>query len=251
MRKKNHYFLYLLSLLFLAACSNEDLDSGKPDSLHTERDGSIEFIYMGKLYSSTYSLTPDSLIVLNDNIANEVYRDLGLRPNLAVVVNENGILTYYDSYNEIPFSNSIDSTSTHSSLRSSDGLPRPTSFSVDMFEDSSYNGKKISFTIDENKAIIYIPSLGAHGMNDKISSLKYRVTKINSTLSPDRYPWALIPSFTLFEHNDYQGRSITFTSTKMLANNTVSLEDAVRRLKEVPMGGDNWNDKASSAIIGK
>ncbi|MBF0577524.1 hypothetical protein [Dysgonomonas sp. GY617] len=191
------------------------------------------------------------MIVLNDNIANEVYRDLGLRPNLAVVVNENGILTYYDSYNEIPFSNSIDSTSTHSSLRSSDGLPRPTSFSVDMFEDSSYNGKKISFTIDENKAIIYIPSLGAHGMNDKISSLKYRVTKINSTLSPDRYPWALIPSFTLFEHNDYQGRSITFTSTKMLANNTVSLEDAVRRLKEVPMGGDNWNDKASSAIIGK
>lgn len=240
MRKKNHYLLYLLSLLFLAACSNEDLDSGKPNSLDTERDRSIEFIYMGKLYSSTYSLTPDSLIVLNDNIANEVYRDLGLKPNLAVVVNENGILTYYDSYDKIP---STDYPPTQSSLRSSGSFPIATSLTVDMFEDSSYNGKRISFTINKNEKIIYIPSLGAHGMNDKISSLKYRITRASYDGGVTA---SIIPNVTLFEHNDYQGRSVTFTSTFSL-----SLEDAVRRLKEVPMGGDNWNDKASSAIIGK
>lgn len=141
MKKKKLLFFYVLSLLFTVSCSNEDLDLGKNESKDIDKNGSIEFIYKGKLYSSTYFSTQDSLIILNDKIANEVYRNLGLNPALAVVINEDGVLTYYDSYDEIP-----SYTSTQTNLRST---YVPTSFTVDLFEDSSYNGKRISFTIDK------------------------------------------------------------------------------------------------------
>lgn len=243
--KKNYYLLYVLSLLFLASCSNEDLDLGTRDSPDTEKSGSIEFIYKGELYSSTYFTPQDSLIILNDNIANEVYRNLGLNPNLAVVVNDDGVLTYYDSYDEISLLSAIgDNTSTQLSLRSTGNE----TFTVDMFEDSSYNGKRISFTITKKNPKIYIPSLGAHGMNDKISSLKYRLVRDSDT-SPWGFPFVF--SFTLFQHDNYQGQSITFTSTFMFPSDA-GRENTVRRLKEVSMGsGRNWNDVASSAIIGQ
>lgn len=242
MKKKKLLFFYVLSLLFAFSCSNEDLDLGKNESKDIEKNGSIEFIYKGKLYSSTYFSTQDSLIILNDKIANEVYRNLGLNPALAVVINEDGVLTYYDSYDEIP-----SYTSTQTNLRST---YVPTSFTVDLFEDSSYNGKRISFTIDKNNTKVYIPSLRAYGMNDKISSLKYRLARTYST-EPPRYPFPFNIQFTLFEHDNYEGKSITFASTKLYTSDT-DREDTVRRLKEVSFGsGKNWNDVASSVIIGQ
>lgn len=248
MKKKLLLPFYVLSLLFLVSCSNEDLDLGKNESQNSEKNGSIEFIYEGKLYSSTYFSTQDSLIILDDKIANEVYRNLGLNPTLAVVINEDGVLTYYDSYDKIPLlSSERNNISTRSSLENS--MYDWISFTVDMFEDSSYNGKRISFMIDKSKTKIYIPSLRAYGMNDKISSLKYRFKRI---YSPSRYPAPFATQFTLFQDDNYQGKSITFFTVGIFNAHDTEGEMAIRRLKEVPMGrGKNWNDRASSVIIGQ
>lgn len=246
MKKRIYYVFYVFSLLFLASCSNDDLNLEKNERVETEQNESIEFMYKGKLYSSTYFSTQDSLIILNDKIANEVYQNLGLNPTLAVVINENGVLTYYDNYDEFLSLSAL----TQPTLKVNLLEYAPTSFTVDMFEDSSYNGKKISFTIDKNNTKIYIPSLRTYNMNDKISSLKYRITREYNT-NPPHIPFPFKIQFTLFQDDNYEGRSIIFGSTKLLQGGP-DLEDRVRRLKEVSMGGGkNWNDRASSAIIGQ
>lgn len=247
MKKRIYYIFYAFSLLFLASCSNDDLNLEKNQRVKTEQNGSIEFIYKGKLYSSTYFSTQDSLIILNDKIANEVYQNLGLNPTLAAVLREDNILTYYDSHDEIPAAYSYKNDIT---TRSSQEIYDYISFTVDMFEDSSYNGKKITFTINKQKTKIHIPSLREYNMNDKISSLKFRFERV---YAPNRYPSSFDTKFTLFQDDNYQGKSITFFINDANFNILdTEGEMTIRRLKEVSMGGGkNWNDRASSAIIGQ
>ncbi|MDU1904445.1 MAG: hypothetical protein E6772_06630 [Dysgonomonas sp.] len=248
--KKITSAIFFLCVLFIYSCSNEDsiMPLEEIEMKKEITDNTINFMYKEKLYSSTYHFTPDSLIILHDLESNRVYQQLGSNPDLSVVVKENGLLEYYDSYQD--YQNSL---SLELNLRTLYPIPQ-VYFTVDLYEDSSWNGKKISFTIDnKNNTKISIPSLRAYGMNDKISSLKYRCS-----WSASSQAFVYTESFTLFLHDNYQGYSLTFPFTKVLGPNAANSpqEDAVRRLKDVPLipgtsTKNNWNDIASSVIIGK
>ncbi|SNR55847.1 hypothetical protein [Flavobacterium sp. ov086] len=221
--------LCVLVVTSLLSCSSDQESSiSNVNGIEKKTDVTknvMNFSYKSKSYSSSYEVKNDSTIVLNESVANDVYQKIQELQELAVYVNADKSLLFFDNYKDLQKALNLDNK--NSSKKSITGKTAAVQTgSITFYEHNISNpGQFLTFPVYDNG--VEIPDVGIpYGFSDKASSFYIKVDVLN------KY------TVTLFRDQNYGGRSISFL---------VPLELYDGNLGGHRMGpGTNWNDQMTS-----
>ncbi|GEM_PF-2056219 len=227
------FLTLILSTFILGSCSNDIIENYSPND-QTEKHN-IEFLYKGVKYSSTYSYTPDSLIVYDNKEVESILNKIANLPESSTLINEDGTIELYDDGSELPtlIENEESITDSLSSLR-----VLPPSYmsyrSVTFFKDRNAKGSSHMHFLSYGLDINHIVAQGSfdNSFNNEISSIK----TIGSNSPAENNEYRLV----IYQYGNYTGRSLT-----MIINPG---QTRIFNLGDYRYGSifNTWNDKASS-----
>lgn len=226
----------ILSFLFVSCSQNEI------EEFTNESEECLEFRYLGKKYCSKITLDNNS-VICEDKETQVIYHKLANNPNLAVFVDENGDIEYFDSYEQVL--NHIRQTN---SLKTNDNIVTRAKYAakatVSFHADANYKGENRSF-------ILYTPSfqksaafadLNSIRLLNKISSVKFNVDFYTS-IGTDK------PCVTLFDGKNFTGYSITWR-IDYNSKNPNNIPDLSKIHRGPMVVTTTWDNAAQSAKIG-
>lgn len=132
MRKTKIVFSFLI-LMFFTSCSNNEIDDFREQS-NKQQSRMFSFDYKGGHYFSSYNLTEDSIMVLNDPDVNSLYQRLLELPELVTYVKGIDKVEFFDNSDQI--TDTV--TNNKPSLRSTISY---TSFILKLYEGEGFKGK--------------------------------------------------------------------------------------------------------------
>jgi hypothetical protein len=208
--------------------------------------GNVEFVYKNTTYSLSYTINSDSTIVWSDETAGKLYETLQDLPTLATLVNENGQIELFDSYSDLPI------VKDENPLRQ---------LGTNVYE-YGYAPKRLYLYADNDKGGTVKIWNASRRDNKETIELGSLMPLLNGVQVPDRFD-NVLSSFelvdtrvlgyysfliTLFENENFGGKSITFK-----AENVRSNRFCINRLSSYTMkngflgiGKKSWNDQVSS-----
>lgn len=246
---KKHLLLsfFLLSSLFVSfsSCEQNCIDENINKNLET-----TSFIYHGVSYSynsqninrNTYCSKPQS---------NRLHLTILSNPNLATLINENGNIEYFDSYEELIAQIKNRGQSAQNTPQNSIYQTRTPTYAikitVNLYINVNYKGggKILTHYPGDLVAPYVINDLSTVGLLNKISSLK-----INSETSGQ---FDLAPAYiTLWDQKNFNGRSVTWKTRSNWVEAEPDVIVKVPNLYNVKRGldGQHWNDAAQSIKFG-
>lgn len=216
--KTEKTFLVVLVLLFLTSCQKENYET---QELFHPNNETIEFSYKGDLYSSQCYFTDDSVFILSNFEANEVYQKIINLSNLATFINSDGKIFYFDSYEEQM--EYLDRTFRGKSDNSLQSRATAQKCQLTLYKDEYYGSTRKDF---ETTSSISVINLGDYEFNDEMTSFRMAAT----------VPYMV----TFYRDKDFTGATITFHTLP-----------TTNQREEANMGNYNcsshrtWNDQAT------
>lgn len=241
--KKSNLLIGALSLLFFTAC-NSNLESINGDefankvstkTISMESDittGTLEFLYKGVYYTSSYLSINDSIIEILDSDTKEVMDYLATQPNATTYVH-NDTIEFLDNQNKF----NIDNQKKRQIVpRIPNWIAQFTIFDDVDYQDRSFDSPHLSvdpgyvfhFQIPNLKHYKSLVSGNEINFNDKISSMKLRGAGTR---------------YLFWEDDTYSGRVLIVDMNEP--------EKRFPNLKKIQVAGSSksWNDRISSMEI--
>jgi len=216
--KKNLLCLFVLGSLLSCSADQEVLSSemnrtNKSNNLNTI----MKFTYNGKSYSSSYEVKNDSITVLSDNVANNIYQKIQELPELATYINADKSLQFFNNYKDLQ--KALNLSSENVSVKSKTGKLASgiQTGEITFYENKLKGGAAVKFPVFDDG--ISVESLDTYNFNDKASSLYIVVNEYNTY------------TLTLFRDHAYGGRSVSFLVPLMI---------------DMPGFDKTWNDELTS-----
>ena len=246
--------IYFCGILFALLISCNYVEILEEPVLKTKAGGveSLNFRYDGTEYYSEYYFLEDSTVVYMDENVERLLFKLKNNQQLAMYVYPDNTIKYFDSYEIMSAHLDKMAQSPLSRVISAIGYKMMTSASLTIYHKDNGGGDQASFTLNSTKTSVERSTFigkDEKGIywNDRMSSLSMacEYTLIDM---PD-YPVHVsgnIATYTLFEHTEYGGRSISFSISPTIPPFFANLKN----YKMPPIVGstnDNWNDKGSSS----
>ncbi|MDR2954127.1 MAG: hypothetical protein LBV43_03500 [Prevotella sp.] len=97
---KSKCFISILFFISLFSCNQEE-DYNESSPILVVEKNVKEFTYKGVKYSSEWTYSKDSTIIFDDNEVNNIYQQIQDMPNLAVLYDNEGAISYFDDDSEI------------------------------------------------------------------------------------------------------------------------------------------------------
>lgn len=240
-----HFKLFLFTIttfLVLNSCQ-KDFENATSENINQGKSELVSFSYKGKVYSSTYKLSSDSIPIWDDSEVGKLYDELNELPELATLINKDGSIALFDNSNElneylanIPRLKILDLSVVDATLWVYDDknkLGAGLKFNLVKGSDCIYDPQWNNYSY-YSYAYIKIPKLSAYNFEDRISSFWMTCTPADFDI-------------TLYEHADYQGRSITFSRSfnELYIQN---LDDYIMQKPSFSKHTIKWNNQVSSII---
>ncbi|MDR1707408.1 MAG: hypothetical protein LBR46_05330 [Prevotella sp.] len=235
-------FIFLISGLLIVSCNESD--SNEID-LKSKESKEMVFIYNDIVYKSLYILSPDSLMVFQDKSVGDMFFYLQEKPELAMVVEENGEIVYYDNCDIV---NSIYNLKEYKIEEGKNLKVSFPSITFTVYEHDNYGGKNITHQSSNNFInFTYPPGTGGKNLNDQITSFK--------TSASGRFTGPGLITVILWEDDNFNGKSITFVqnlnASPQYPNaagqlNVTNLDNYIRTSGGLLHKKRTWNDCVSS-----
>ncbi|RGX78182.1 hypothetical protein DXA68_12345 [Bacteroides stercorirosoris] len=204
----------IISIILFNSCEQEVNDSLK------DEQGTTMFKYKGVLYSGEI------------NVA--IKEKLATLPELAMYVDENGGIEYFDNYEDLLKNICGDDLSLTDDVSTKASRTVTTSY-ITLYKDLNYKGGSKTYDISSSGTrYVHISDLSSIGFSNNISSVKI---EIRNPGNPDKQSM-----LTLWDDVNYKGPTVVFRVPAR--DNTWFMPD----LRTMPRGvsGGNWNDAARS-----
>lgn len=229
---KRIVFLSVVLMAIVSACDtqnevliNEDsqnnykLVSGSvttrlSDNENEHMRDTIIFKYKGVTYISECQYG-DSLLIYDEAIDN-AFRNLNEKPNVAIAVNPDGSVEFYDTYAELEMELQLKKYTVNT--RAVD-LRYIKDFDIRLWEDAkgrTKGGRYIGYVSNgtqgnKSPETLYVPEhvLIAHGFNNQISS--FQMWGVVETAVGSQLPGQYKNTSATFYDGNFTGRSLTFT----------------------------------------
>ncbi|WP_455510924.1 hypothetical protein [Butyricimonas paravirosa] len=172
MRKITILIALFISTLF--GCQNSDLELAPTEKLQSNEQLSLfretfDFTYKGQTYSSLFHMENDTLMILEDENVAAIYEKIQELPELAIHVTQEGVISYYDNYDELQQNNPV------KNIEDNGIMPFDYADAADLvvYKDFNYNNRT-----DGNRHAFFlrnplsVPDLNPYGMDDMISSFE-------------------------------------------------------------------------------
>lgn len=185
-------FLFCVAVLgSMLSCSTDNENSATESGIKTGHDV-FTFSYKGKSYSSSYDSSKKILNLDNADV-NKLYARLQELPELATLENQDGTVTYYDTYADLSEALNL---KTASSSKSISGKTAESAGQIFLYENIDRGGRSIPFDVDAFG--LNVPDMGAYSFNDRLTSFEMVLNLPNTYI------------VTIFRDGNYQGRSHSF-----------------------------------------
>lgn len=237
MKKITILFALFIGIMF--GCQNSDLEIAPAENLTGNEQflplrETLDFIYKGVTYSSSYHMENDTLMIIEDEKVAAFYDQLQELPELATYIASNGSVEYFDTYNDLLEEHPTKPTGI---------VPFDLSYvTLTLYEHSHYNldraGRSVNFNIAPNANY---PDLDVYGINEMVSSARAYSS------------FAIAAGFqhiTFFRNKNFEAQSITF-----IFNPGVYNMDFPNQYDHIKVDNFhnykvkkkiNWNDRISS-----
>ncbi|MBD8347002.1 hypothetical protein [Dysgonomonas sp. HGC4] len=222
MKKLTLLFSLIGLCLFFVACEKEGVDDLKAhDATENLNLPLLNFTYKGIPYSSVYTISSDSSIILKDEIVNNLYQSLQSIPTLATYIHQNDHIEYFDNFTDLqahfkPIENP-------NSLRAGD-----TSSYLTLYADKDFRGNTYSVT-----GSVKVDWVGKD-FNDKATTFKMGTS---SSFGYSTY------HVTFFKDAGFRSSSLSFWVQKGGYARAESFSNYHTGI--LGLGG-SWNDEISS-----
>lgn len=234
MRKMLFLLWGVLSIVLLTSCEQNDKEDFANNSNQV-----FNFKYEGQNYCCNYQMI-NGEVVCNDKQVQQVYSKLANNPNLATLINEDGSLEYFDSYEElIEYLNKVTPVTKQADMRAA-GNARST---VGLYADINYRGENRSFVFNtpgQQTGAAYA-DLSTIGLLNKISSVKVGTDYFT--------PLNFNSRITLYEQRNFKGYSITWQTVRN-TKNPINVPDLSKIYRRPAPSILTWDNAAQSARIG-
>lgn len=187
---------FILSVFLWTSCSQND-DISEPFS----KSEKIEFIYKDTTYSSIAQLDANSNLVFDNKEVGDLYRSLQSLPELAMLVQKDKPIQYFDTGEELKEIMGINNQKSEAATPQPRGPRYDGDVTLDFYDQANFHGRHISTTYQVWNGFWHIPKITQYYHDDCLRSIK-----ITTKLVSDKFRLNAV----FCEYENFLGKSIGF-----------------------------------------